>query len=292
MTTPQFDLTETHPAVVIVAHDEPAQLHRLVAALDPFPIFLHVDANTPGDVYAEMTEGLPSRVHHVPRLAAGWARPEVVQAELIGLRQAMAETDADHFILLTGTDHPVRSTQQIAAHLAAHPGRSALSLQRLPVPEWGRLGGYDRFIAPQWPWRRRRLLAPLPRLWPRGLVLAGAGQQMVLSRRHAQVVMRALDSRPELWRYFRRTWAPDESLVPTLLASPSLGVDWDNEHIPGLAWYIDWGRKPVKSPRWLTPADLPAIAAAREEHPTLLFARKVGQRSGDLAGRLDELRHG
>ena len=92
----------TPAAVVLIAHDKPRHLARLVAALDGLPIFLHVDRNTPDELFHAMTDDLPDRVRLLPRLDAGWARFEVLAAELSGYRAAYQETDAEHIILGTG----------------------------------------------------------------------------------------------------------------------------------------------------------------------------------------------
>ena len=69
-------------AVVILAHDKPGHLHRLVKALDGLPIFLHVDAGTSPEMHHEMTDGLPQRVRLLPRVSSGWASFGLVEAEL------------------------------------------------------------------------------------------------------------------------------------------------------------------------------------------------------------------
>ena len=48
-------------ACVVLAHADPIHVRRLVAALEPFPVYLHCDSRTSPSVYAEMTDGLPSR---------------------------------------------------------------------------------------------------------------------------------------------------------------------------------------------------------------------------------------
>lgn len=277
------------PAVVVVAHDKPRQLRRLLAALDPLPVFLHVDANTPDALHAEMTEGLGPRVRLLPRLAAGWARFEVVQAELEGYRAALAETDAGHVILATGADYPLTDVATIVARLAADPDRSYAEITPLPVAEWGVLRGWDRFWFASRPWRGRRLWWPVPRRVPRGLRPAGGAQTKILTRRHVQLVLDTLDARPELLRWFRRCWTPDEVMIPTLLVTEQLGAHWSEQGSSAPhPWYIDWGDVPAKNPRWLDLEDLEHLrrAASRGSVPAM-FARKFGEGSDDLVAAVD-----
>lgn len=277
------------PAVVLVAHDKPRQLRRLLAALAPLPVFLHIDANTGDELYRQMIAGLGDHVRLQPRLAAGWARFEVVQAELEGYRAALAQTDAGHVILATGADYPLVSVETITERLAATPDCSYAEALPLPIGEWGPLRGYDRFLFASRPWRGHRLAWPVPRRWPRGLRLAGGAQTKILSRRHAQLILDVLDDRPELLRWFRRCWTPDEVLIPTLLLSEQFDARWaeqgsSNPH----PWYIDWGKVPAKNPRWLGLGDLEMLrsAADRPDVPAL-FARKFAEDSDELVAAVD-----
>lgn len=278
------------PAVVVVAHDKPRQLHRLIAALDPLPVFLHVDANTPDEVHRAMVNGLPDRVELLPRLRAGWARFEVLEAEVAGYRAALSATDAEHIVLLTGADYPLAPVSTICAELAALGGLSSGDMWSVPSPHWGVLGGYDRFWFRQRPWRQHRLalLVP-PRRVPRGLEPHGGSQSKVLSRRHAQIVVGVWDSRPDLVHFFRRAWTPDEVFIPTVLNSPRF-ADWGTEAESGPhRWVIEWPPGRAKNPRWLGVDDLDLLRRARtREQSPAWFARKFAEDSDDLVALVDE----
>ena len=73
---------------------------------------------------------------------------------------------------------------------------------------------------------------------------AGGSQLKVLARHHAELILEIVDSRPDLVDYFRTTWIPDETMIPSLLTSPAFGARWESSHLPGAAWYIDWGKQP------------------------------------------------
>ena len=280
------------PAVVMLAHANPRHLHRLVAALQPMPVFLHVDAATADDVLAGMLEGLPETVRLLPRLRTGWASYGLAEAELSGYRAALAETDADHLVLCTGADYPLASAEQITATLEGYAGLSWLEIDSLPIKDWGPLRGYDRFL-----WRNRvrdrsRQWSPIPRTWPKGLRPAGGSQLKILARDHAQRLLTVLDDRPDLVGYFREVWIPDETMVPSLLSSRFTGIDLPAELVTGPpAWYIDWGSTPNPSPRWLGTDDLPALVDARRRSTPALFARKFGESASEVLDAIDaELR--
>ncbi|GAA2005830.1 hypothetical protein JL107_04540 [Nakamurella flavida] len=277
-------------ACVIAAHTDPAQLHRLIAALDPFPVFLHCDAATAPDVFAAMTADLPARVTVLPRFATPWAAFGVVDAEIAGYRAALAGTSATHIAMMTGADYPLAGSDEIIAFLSDHVGRSVTNFFPLPQPAWGRGGGLPRLRYRHKPWGRRMLRLPIPRRIPAGLVPAGGAQQKVLARHHVQAVVDAYDARPDLVRFWRTVWAPDESFVPTILHSPGFTPDWADAHLRTNLWFQDWGTGGQKGPSWLTVRHLDALAERRRSNPPTLFARKFSpSRDAAVLDAVDEM---
>lgn len=277
-------------ACVVLAHEDPTQVRRLVEALDPFPVFLHCDVRTPDAVHEAMTEGLPSRVRLLDRRRTGWARWENAAAELAGYRAALAETGASHIAVMTGSDYPLATADEIRSVLGAYPGRSFLVTHPLPHPDW-RGGGWSRFRYRHWAWRKHMLRLPVPRRLPRDVVLTGGSQMKLISREHAQAVVDVVDVRPDLVRFWQRVWIADESLVPSILNSPSLVPDFADEHLEHPLWYIGWDGTRMKSPPWLGTPDAGRLLerwTGPDEQPPYLFARKFAtDRSTDLLDLLD-----
>ncbi|WP_022906278.1 beta-1,6-N-acetylglucosaminyltransferase [Curtobacterium sp. B18] len=284
-------------ACIVLAHEDPQHVRRLVEALDPFPVFLHVDARTPADVHRAMTAGLPDRVRLLPRLRTGWAKWENVAAEVSGYRAALAETGAAHVAVLTGSDYPLANPAEITALLDAHPDESFLIPHPLPHAAWGASGGVARMRYPHWAWRKHMIRVPIPRRIPRDVVLTGGSQLKVLSAAHAAAVVAVVDSRPDLVRFWRRTWIADESFVPTVLNSPALVDGFAEEHVPHTLWWIGWDGSKMKSPPWLTLAHAGRLLERWTSDPTAmphLFARKFSTAASsellDLVDQAFELR--
>jgi hypothetical protein len=277
---------------VVLAHNDAPQVRRLIAALDPFPVVLHCDSRTTESVYAEMTADLPDRVQLLPRLATGWARWENVAAELAGYQVALDTTDSPHIAVLTGSDYPLESTSTIASYLVDRDGMSITPFRPLPLPKWGRSGGFARLRYPHWVVGKRMLRLPVPRRLPGDLTPAGGSQLKVLSRHHTKRVLEVRRERPDLERFWRRSWIPDETFVASVLCSASLVPDWQEHNIGTNLWFIDWAGGWQKSPRWLTSSDAAAVLAARRKpNDTKLFARKFSsQHSGGLLDAIDQLR--
>ena len=283
-------------ACVVLTHADPVHLHRLVGALDPFPVFVHVDNHSSDAVFAAMIRRPPRRVTFMPRRPSGWAKWETVAAEIDGYRAALRFTDAPHIALLTGSDYPLAGTAEIAATLAGLRGRSIAENQVLPLADWGRFGGFDRFKVPNFAWRKHRIPVPVPRRIPADLTPAGGSQVKILSREHAQLIVDLADSRPDLIKFFQRVWIADETFVPSLLLSAALGARWATESVQANLWWIGWDDTARKSPPWLTDEYFDRLQAGRTgaDGSVLpkLFARKFStQLSTDLLDRIDrELR--
>ena len=280
-------------ACVISAHTDPVQVRRLIAALDPFPVYLHCDRRTDSAVFATMVQGLPDRCTVLPRLSTGWARWENVEAELAGYRAGLDGTDATHFAFLTGADYPLASTSVIAQFLSGHRGLSLCSFHPLPYEQWGRSGGLARLRYRHWVYRKHMIRVPLPRRMPSAVTLAGGSQLKILARHHVQALLDVVDHRPDLRKFWRRSWIADETFVASILSTPSFVPDWSKERVPVDLWWIGWDGSPQKSPPWLGMEHLNELIGqsshAGGEQPRL-FARKFATaHSTDILDSIDEI---
>ena len=269
-----FDARTQSLACVVLAHSDPAQVQRLVRALDPFPVFLHCDSRTPDAVHRAMTTGLPRRVTLLDRIPTPWAGWNLVEAEVAGYRAVLATGHRGHIAVLSGNDYPLASTGVIASLLDRHADQSFGSFDVLPRAPWGRSGGMSRVRYRHWVWAKRMLRIPVPRRLPASIIPAGGSMLKVLTAAHADLVVHTMDARPELVRFWRRTWCPDETFVHTVLASFEPG--WDRERASNDLWFIDW-RSGGKSPQWLDLAHLARLTDIQPKGigaPVFLFARK------------------
>lgn len=276
-------------AVVLLAHDKPRLLGRIVDAMAGLPVFLHVDSRVGPRVFDSLTEGLPERVRHVQRHPSDWATFELVEAELSGYRAALEHTDAEHIVMMTGACYPLAPVERIVERLSRLRGVSWAQVKPLPLKFWGPMGGYDRFIFRNRVKDRQRVWNLVPRRWPRGVRPAGGSQLKILSRHHAERLLELVERRRDLVEYFQTTWIPDEVMIPTLLNSPAFIDDWGSSHVRGRhAWYIDWGQAPSPHPVELGLADLPALREARTRTVApALFARKFSEASWHVLDRIE-----
>ncbi len=263
----------------MLAHNDPRHLRRLVAALHPFPVYVHCDLRTPRDTFEQMVTDLPQRCLVLDRVATGWATWGIAEAEIAGYRAALADPGVSHLALLTGSDYPLASTSEISAFLAQHRGESFTSFHPLPYPPWGRSGGIARIRFRHWAYRKHMIRLPVPRRLPSAVVLAGGSMSKILARKHAEAVVTAYDAHPDLVRLWRRSWCADETFVPSVLSTPEFAPGWEQEHIDRSMWWIGWDGSARKSPPWLGIEQFDTLARARAAGTDGIgyaFARKFG----------------
>lgn len=245
-------------ACVVLAHHKPAQALRLVDRLAPAPVFLHIDSGAERGVHAALVAGAGTRpqVRLLPRHRSAWASWGQVQPALDGL-DAARETGAAHVLVLTGQDYPLVDGAAIQEFARAHPDVSFLPHWPLPSPLFGDQGGMERLRYWHRPVRRRRVRLPVPRRLPAGIVPYGGSAYYMLSRRAVDALFAYLARRPDLARFYRHAWTPDEMFIHTALLNCGAAGEIANENL----WLMHW-TPGAKHPRTFTAADAPQLLAA------------------------------
>jgi hypothetical protein len=269
-------------AQVLVVHD------GRTVVLDPRP-------------FRELTD-VEVIVRH-DRVARGeWS---VLSPMLAGLRE-LAGWSFDWLVYLSGQDYPVRPLADFEAELAATKHQGFLSWWDVLGPEspWRPRQGRTRYYAqyrrlPDWtlgPLKAARFLgkvSPLrfhlhygpfvgwePRRNPfqEPVRCYGGWQWWTLSRPAVEHLWQAVSANGPLVRWFRRTVAPCEALVPTVLVnSGRFDLCQDNRR------FVDFAGSRDGRPRTLTRDDLPRFAAGHWD-----FARKFEMaRDPELLDRID-----
>jgi hypothetical protein len=197
-------------ATLILAHDNPRHVRRLIAALAGLDVFMHVDGKTDDDVVREMTSGAPD-VILTPRRRVARRRWSAVEAELDGLRTVLDRSAADHIVVALGQllSAPLVSTVELEDELAQWRGLSRLELNPIPYDSWsqfiairgGGRHGFDRRFLTRGgePVLVRGVPIPVARRkLPTELRLQASSQWKIYARAHARALLGVLDERPDL----------------------------------------------------------------------------------------------
>jgi hypothetical protein len=290
-------------AIVVLAHDRPEQLARLLSALrhPQARSYLHVDRRSGlAPIAAALAGAGLGEVELLPRHATAWGSVQLVDAALEGLARG-ARDGCDYFALISGQDFPLRPVEEIVAFFERAESRSYMEYFPLPDPRW-RFGGRDRtdfytytvlgrretciprgedtsFLnrkgrALNEMLRARSALKPARR-FPSYVHPFGGSQWWNLSRAAADHVLAFLEEHPDYRRYHAYTLAPDEVFFQSIL----LGTEFAAEHevVNDTLRFMRWSEK-GSHPRVLTMDDIPAMVEGKS-----LFARKFDESAGDSA---------
>lgn len=288
---------------MILAHDTPAHLSRLIEALR-HPLhrfFVHVDRK------AELRSFLHVEADDVALLDARvpvyWGDFSQVEASLELLRGAVGASDEfDYFVLMSGSDYPLYGAQQISAFFSTARDLEFISTVRLPCEAAGkpldRMTAYKPAGDPAS--IRYRLTALAVRLgrYSRdfraalgSLVPLAGSSWWALTRSAAETVLRFIDAEPAKVAYFRNSYCPDESFFQTII-----GNSPRKQHIRRALFYADWSAG-GPSPALISPRHLPLFEDHLYADPTdpygpglFLFARKFADDAEDLTRRIDAMR--
>jgi hypothetical protein len=269
-----------HVAYILLAHTAPRQLARLVERLDGehARFLVHVDRGAAAETAAEARRLLEPnpRVTFLPSRRTRRTTFGLVAAPLDALALLRRRGEPfGHAILLSGQDYPVKPPAALLERLAREPDLSYLHAFPIEDPERSEWPPTAVFRYRKWHpgLASPRWGVPLGRRMPGGRVPFGGSMYWALSRDAVEHVTDAAEREPELVRFFRHTFIPDEMFFQTLLLNSPL-----RDRVATLAapdcyglHYIDW-RRGIERPETLGAGDLAALAAT-----PAFFARKFDE---------------
>lgn len=230
-------------AFLLLAHEDPENLRRLVHALDDphFDFYVHVDAKK--DI-AEF--GFDSyALRHSPltvlekRISTYWGDMTLVDAMLALYRRAYETGEYDRYITLSGLDYPLKSNEEILKalgdqnreYISARTLGKDLAFKIQGIYIWKHiflarvarhlLGHYGVVMHPQKLRIHKNDRTKYP-VW-------FSSQWHALSGEFVAYMLKTLEENPSIRRFFRYSYAPDELLIPTILFNSSFA----SRAIPG-----------------------------------------------------------
>ena len=282
-------------AFILLTHKDPQgvvdQARRLTAAGDY--VAIHYDRGAPADGYRLIRQELsdhPGVTFAPVRIRCGWGEWSLVAATLAALQQAeRAFPEATHFYMLSGDCMPIKSAEYARDFLDRDDCdyiesfdffdsdwiKTGIKAERLIYRHWFNERRSKRlFYASMAVQKALRLDRPLPR----GIQVMIGSQWWCLRRQTVESVLGLVAERPELLRFFRTTWIPDETFFQTLVA-----------HL------VPKGEIRRRSPTCLMFTDYGMPVTFYNDHYDLLirqdylFARKISADALDLRARLGVL---
>jgi hypothetical protein len=275
-------------AHIILAHENPHQLDRLVARLthpDAY-FFIHFDLKT-GEQDLSSLLANPQVFVVKERIKVYWGGYSIVQATVNTICNAIESgIPFDYINLLSGQDYPLKSTAYIHHFLENNPGKAFMEFYPIATEWTEAIPRLEKYYLTDYPFKGSLQLAAvlnaiLPkRKMPNQLVGMGRSQWFTIAMKHAQYVVDYLSNNTRIHNYFRFTWGSDEIVFQTILYNSMYRDDMVNNNLR----YIDWSEK-KPSPKLLTMNDKDALTFSDK-----LFARKFNsKKDGSILDYLDSI---
>ncbi|PIE08425.1 MAG: glycosyl transferase [Rhodobacterales bacterium] len=221
-------------AFILLSHRDPAgvidQARRLTAAGDC--ISIHFDARAPKAAFETIRSALAGNSNVCfarRRVKCGWGSWSLVRATLEALRAALeAFPRATHFYMVSGDCMPIKSAEFAHDYLDAEDADYIESVDFFDS-DWIRTGiredrliyrhvfnerSHKRWFYRSLDWQKR---LGLKRRIPADLQIMIGSQWWCLRRRTVEWILDFLRQRPDVVRFFRTTWIPDETFFQTLV---------------------------------------------------------------------------
>ncbi len=269
-------------AYLIMAHHQFDFLKELLSALDDErnDIYLHIDQKVQNFDFPGFSHFLQkSRLFFTKRLNVHWGGYSQTACELLLLNAAVPR-HYTYYHLLSGSDFPLKTQDEIHRFFEAHAGREFLHFDAPKVPPRlkERISLYHFFRESSHPLaepvdmlltRLQRLLH-VDRLKKESATLQKGANWFSITHAFAEYI---LDHEDWIRRHFRHSVCADELLVQTLAASSPFMEQVFDPFGTGLSLgnlrYVDWERGSENSPYTFQEED----AAFLKSLPHL-FARK------------------
>ncbi len=282
-------------AFILLCHKDPdaiiQQAERLTAAGDCMAI--HFDASAKRADYARIRAELadnPNVCFAARRVRCGWGEWSLVEATLRAMRAAVdAFPRATHFYMLSGDCMAIKSAPFAHQFLDGAEVDYIESFDYF-TSEWIKTGmKEDRLIYRHWFNERERKWIfyksyelqrklGLKRQIPPDLQMMIGSQWWCLRRRTVEWVLDFTRDRPEVMRFFRTTWIPDETFFQTIVRHLVPGAEIENRTLTFLM-FSDYGMP---------------VTFYNDHYDLLLsqdflFARKISADALELKKRLGDL---
>lgn len=221
-------------AYILLCHKEPeaivAQAQRLTATGDY--IAIHFDARGGADDFAAIRSALADNSRVVfarRRIKCGWGEWSLVQASLLAVEAAEAAFhDATHFYMMSGDCMPIKSSAYIHDYLRRHDKdfieghdffssdwiKTGMKEDRLHFRHFFNERNQKWLFYQSLEWQRR---LGLSRQAPPDLRIRIGSQWWCLRRRTIEAVLDFIRKRPDIRRFFKTTWIPDETFFQSLV---------------------------------------------------------------------------
>ncbi len=255
----------TSIAYHILAYKEPEQIARLVNRIQTNSDFINIHFDTMvGKQRVEDWKKLIEKkcpqknIKIVSEFRCKYGSFGLVDATLSAMR-SYEDIEYDYFIDLSGDSYPLKPPEAIKTALS---GKNCALVEffELPYDGWykgglHRLNNRSYFIPrPKYPYVWTLNLPRFRKGLPCNLKPYGGRGNLCLQKKHVNYVLKFIENNPNVSKFFKRVWGPDEIFYQTILLNSPVRSSVVNESI----MYFDYSEGTSHSKN-LAKSDLEAL---------------------------------
>ena len=214
-------------AFLILAHNDPQHLKKLIYALDypAFDIYVHVDAKADIEQFGFDKYELKHSELFVldDRVKVYWADYSIVQATINMYRRALENYDYSRYVTLSGNDYPLQSNSRIYQELSDPKvefimGTPSEKPEKTRYYYFKKTGIIGKLFTHLFRWLRIVKNKNGLTLDGKTYTIYFAPQWHALSGDCVRAILEIISTHEqEIYEYFKHSFAPDELLIPTIL---------------------------------------------------------------------------
>jgi len=288
-------------AYLITAYNNPKHLNRLVRALDDINIdfYIHIDKKS------KTTFNLPSLPNLFilkNRIKIYWGGYSIVDAELRLIKTAANKYHYDYFILLSGTDYPVKSNKYIKNFLQKNYDKEFINLCKMPynnksldrinyyyISTYKKNLSFNNFIKRiiNLSIRKLKIKRKFPKKYDHYILYAGS-QWWAFSSKAISYILNFIDNNPEFVNFYKHTLIPDELFFHTIIGNSPLKTNVINS-----ITYSNWARNNPAHPSHINFEHIQILSKKTVKsvygngQSNLLFARKFSDSCNEILNIID-----
>jgi len=294
-------------AYLILAHNNPKHLLRLIKSLSSNSsyFFIHLDRKSINENFTFIND--INLIFLEERISVYWGDFSQVEAILSLIRKSIAQENSfDYYVLLSGTDYPLRSVAYIENFFKCNFGKEFINIVQMPCNEIGKPISRLTTFKP----RSGQLSSRIAGIFRKIMVRMGALQAerdyksylnnltpyggstwWALSRDACEYILEFVDNNPLVVKFFKNTLCPDEAFFQTILGNSHF-----MKKIKRNLTFTDWSGG-ASSPAYISERHVGLFQSnsgftLNDKYGTgeAIFARKFSDEAASIVEKIDVLR--
>jgi len=248
-------------AIIIIAHNNIQHLKSLVEYFETeCHVFIHIDKKCiVSQKEIDTILAMKQVVNVYRKYSVHWGGYSILKSELFLLKQAVKESDADYYHILSGQDYPIKPLRDFLTFFEKEEKKNYLSLVHLPHPlwqentfsrfqylyfyDWLKLSRKSHFVAKCVELQKKiGFCKSIPNHFNH---LYGGSQWMSVTKHAVKQLLNYTNEKSSFLKRMRFIFAPDEIYIQTVLGNILDIKEINNNNLRYIRWHFENNSKPA-----------------------------------------------